>query len=337
MDRGKLGLLACDAGRPFAQRIVLSLREILEEEGEGGRFDLGGSTEVWFANSEVKSVIEENIRGRDVYVVQSVFAPDGRTINDNLLALCTLVDAARESDADSVTAVLPVFPYSRQDRRKAREGITARLVAQMLEAAGADRAITLDVHAEAIAGFFRQARLENLHASRIFIEHLRHTQALSDIVVAAPDIGSVGRARFFSKELGTEMVLIDKARNYRRVHSIESMRLVGSVRGKNVLVVDDMVDTGGTLLRSCELLREEGAREVILAVALPFFSGGAADRFDEAQRRGFFKRMLATDAVFHGPSFTSAHPWYEEVSVAPLFARVIFNINRRRSVSELLR
>lgn len=338
MDRGKLTVLACESGVAFAERIVESLRRILEEEEEGSHFALTRTNEVWFANGEVKSVIDENVRGHDVYVIQNVYNPLGsRTLNDNLIAACTAVDAARESDADSVTAVLPVFPYARQERRKAREGITARLVTQMLEAAGADRVITLDIHAEAIAGFFRSARLENLHASRVLMEHFRHAYGVSDLVVCSPDIGSAGRARFFSKELGTDLALIDKSRSYRRVHNIESMRLVGSVEGKNVFVADDMIDTGGTLLRACELLKENGARDIFLATALPFFSAGGVGRFEEAHRRGLFRKLMGTDAVFRGPEFCREHPWYEEVSVAPLFARVIFNINRKRSVSELLR
>jgi ribose-phosphate pyrophosphokinase len=338
MDRGKLTLLSCEAGRPFALRVADSLRRILEEEGEGDRFELARSAEVWFAVGEVKAIIDENVRGHDVYVVQTVVAPEGpRTVNDNLMACCTMVDAARESDADSITAVLPAFPYARQDRRKAREGITARLVVEMLEAAGAHRVICIDIHAEAIAGFFRQARLENLHASRILMEHFRHAYQPSDLVVVAPDIGSAGRARFFSKELGTDLALIDKARSYRRIHSIESMRLVGSVRGKVALVPDDMIDTGGTLIRACELLHEKGAREIYLATALPFFSASAEERFDEAYRKGLFRKLIGTDTVPRGPQFGAEHPWYDEVSVAPLVARVIFNINRKRSVSELLR
>ena len=338
MDRGKLALLACESGLPFAQRIAQALRVILKQEHGTDDFDLSRSEEVWFANGEVKSVIDDNIRGDDVYVVQNVFNPQGaRTLNDNLLAACTLIDAARESDADSVTAVLPVFAYARQERRKAREGITARLVVEMLEAAGADRVITLDIHAEAIAGFFRQARLENLHASRILIDYFRNAYPTSDLVVAAPDVGSAGRARFFSRVLGTDLALIDKSRSERQIHCIEGMRLVGNVTGKNVLVADDMIDTGGTLIRACELLKDSGSREIFLATALPFFSAGAADRFDAAHRRGLFRRLLGTDAVNHGSAFAEAHPWYEEVSVAPLFARVIFNINTKHSVSELLR
>lgn len=329
MDRGQLVLLACRSGNAFATRIANAI------DGT----DLTPCDEVVFANREVKVVISRNIRGGDVYIVQNVDDPlrPDVSVNDNLMAVVTAIHAARESDAEKVTAVLPAFPYARQDRKKGREGITAKVVARLLEIAGADRVITLDIHAEAIAGFFSWAKLENLHASGTVLDAIRATRAVDGLMVCAADVGSAERGRTYSRKLGCDLAILDKARLTSHKSAIESMRLVGDVDGKDVLVPDDMVATGGTLLRACEVLRENGAKSVLIAVSLPFFSEDAAERFDAAYAKGLFTAVIGTDAVFRGAEFLKAHPWYEEVTVAPLFAKAITNINKKGSVSELMR
>lgn len=338
-SRGHLSMLACASGRLFADRIAGALQTIYGLEPELDLFTFKRSREVCFPNREIKTVIEENIRGDDVYVIQSMDDPlsPERSINDNLMALLGALDAASRSDAERVTAVVPQFPYARQERAKERECVSAHLIARCIEEAGARKVITIDIHSEAIEGFFLRATLENLHASRVIMEHLPPGISTERLVCVAPDVGSTDRARFYSKELGTAFAVVDKLRNYARVGEIVEMRLVGEVDGLDVLMIDDMIATGGTAVSALRKLKEEGARDIYLACTLPFFSGKAAERFDQAHQEGLFHTLIGTDAVMQRESFVREHPWYREVSVAPLFAQVMFNINRKRSVSELLR
>ncbi|HFB67556.1 MAG TPA: ribose-phosphate pyrophosphokinase, partial [Calditrichae bacterium] len=204
-SRGQLSVIACDSGRPLAERIMKELNNIAKQEDEAIFHRLKYTTEVTFPNGEVKVVINENIRGDDLYVVQCIDDPlSEKTVNDNLLAVLTAIHAGYQSDADHITAVLPQFPYSRQERRKTREAISAKLVANMLESAGAQRVITLDIHSEAIQGFFNTAKLEDLHASGVIIDYLQNILKLDPtrLVVTGPDVGSAERARHYSKVLG---------------------------------------------------------------------------------------------------------------------------------------
>ncbi len=339
-SRGQLSLIACDSGRQFAERIVRELNRIAKEENEDGFIRLKYTTEVTFPNGEIKVVINENIRGDDLYIVQCIDDPlSPKTVNDNLMAVLTAIHAGYQSDADHITAVLPQFPYSRQERRKTREAISAKLVAGMLELAGAQRVITLDIHSEAIQGFFNVAKLEDLHASGVIIDYLQNFKRIDPtrLVVTGPDVGSAERARHYSKVMGAHLAIVDKARDYSAISKVESMRLVGKVKGMEVLIVDDMIATGGTLINALHLLREKGAEKIYVATSLPFFNGDCAERLDKAYNEGLLDLIIGTDAVFHGKEFVENTPWYEEVSIAPLFAHVIYNINKKRSVSDLLK
>ncbi len=339
-NRGALCIMACESGKSFAERIIKHLNACAREDGLDMQFRLHPTEEIVFPNGEVKVVIDEYIRGDDVYIIQCIDDPlRDRSVNDNLLALITAIHAAYQSDPDHITAVIPQYPYSRQERRKTREAITAKLVANMIEDAGAQRVLTLDIHSEAIQGFFNFTKLEDMHASGEIMNYLLNTLKLdiSNLVVTGPDVGSADRARHYSKVLGTDLAIVDKARDYSKVGVVESMRLVGDVKDKNVLIVDDMIATGGTLLHAATLLKEKGARDIYVAVSLPFFNGNAVERIDRAYQDGLIKLVIGTDAVFWGENFVETTPWYQEVSVAPLFARVIYNINKKRSVSKLLR
>ena len=338
--RGALSIMACDSGRPFAERIIAELNKLSRQENLGIKHRLRYTTDVNFPNGEIKVILDENIRGDDVYIVQAIDDPlSDASVNDNLMAAMAAVHACYQSDADHITVVLPQFPYSRQERRKTREAITAKLVANMLEMAGAGRVITLDIHSEAIQGFFHRAKLEDLHASGVFIDYFQEYMRVDPtrLVVAAPDVGSAERARYYSKILGIDLAIVDKARDYSRVSTIESMRLVGDVKGKEVLMVDDLIATGGTLVNALRLLKDRGAEKVMVFASLPFFNGNCKARLDKAYQDGLLDLAIGTDAVFHGKDFVESTPWYEEVSVAPLFAHVIHNINSKMSVSELLR
>jgi len=337
-ERGALSIMACKSGRTLAQRIVEQINIIIHEESANLNLRLTNSDEITFANGEIKTTIKENIRGDDHYIVQCTDDPlSEKSINDNLMSLLTAVNAAFQSDADSITVVLPQFPYSRQERKKTRESITAKQVVKFLEASGANRVITLDIHAEAIMGFFSYARLEDLHASRTIIDHFLKNYDHSNLIITAPDVGGAEKARYYSKEMHTDLAIVDKARDYSSASVIESMRLVGRVKDKDVFIPDDMIGTGGTIVNAAELLKDNGADNIYIACSLPFFNGDAVEKLTEAYEKGFIKRVFGTDAVFHGEDFPRIHPWYEEISIAPLFARVIYNINSKRSVSELLK
>lgn len=335
-NRGRLSVISCDSGRAFGAGLAEALsRIILEADGEPQAV-VRASDEVRFANGETKTVIRESIRGDDVYVVQCIDDPlSPRSVNDNLMALLTAINAVYQSDPDSITAVIPQFPYARQDRKRAREPITARVVAAALEDVGARRIITLDIHAPAIEGFFRHAVLENLHAFKEIVAFLRRTIPLDRLCVVAPDTGRAQMARYYSRALDCDFAVADKVRDY-TTSTIESMRLVGDVAGRRVIIPDDMVATGQTLLNTCRLVLDKGASEVYVVCSHPFFNGDAVEKLDRGFQDGLFRLIIGTDAVWRGSDFVREHQWYREVSLAGLFASVIFNINRRRSVAKLL-
>jgi len=336
--RGALSISACNSGKVFADRVVKSLNKIIKDDGEDIKIRLIDTTETTFANGEIKSEINENIRGDDHYIVQCFDDPNSeKSINDNLMSLLTAINAVYQSDADSINVVIPQYAYSRQERKKTREGITAKQVAQFLEVSGAKRIITLDVHSEAIGGFFRTATMEDLHASRTLINHFRNNYNIDDLVVTAPDVGGAEKARFYSKTMEKNFAIVDKARDYSKSSTIESMRLVGSVEGKNVLIPDDMISTGGTMINAAKLLKDNGANKIYITCSLPYFNGDAEEIISKAYEEGVIERIIGTDAVIHGKDFIKRNPWYDEVSIAPLFAKVIYHINTKRSVSELLR
>jgi ribose-phosphate pyrophosphokinase len=339
-DRGALCIMACNSGKGFASRVIKALNKISRKENKKSKYRLWNTEETVFPNGEIKVVINDYIRGNDVYIIQCVDDPlSDQSVNDNLMALTTAIHAAYQSDPDHITAVIPQYPYSRQERRKTREAISAKLVANLLEIAGAQRVITLDIHSEAIQGFFNYTKLEDLHASGEIVRFLKNKLKLSksNLIVAAPDVGSADRARHYSQIFKTNLAIVDKERNYRNPGKVLSMRLVGNVQGKDVLLVDDMIATGGTLLKAAELLKERGAKDIYVAVSLPFFNGNAVEQISQAYQDGIIKFVIGTDAVYWGEAFVRNYPWYKEVSIAPLFAKVIYNINKKRSVSSLLK
>ena len=338
-ERGALSIMACNSGREFAQRIIKGFNQYTQSrEGEGSPLRLTETEEIKFANGEIKTVYNENVRGDDHYIVQCIDDPlSDNSINDNLMALLTAVNAAFQSDADSITVVVPQYPYSRQERKKTREGITAKQIARFLEVSGANRVLTLDVHSEAIMGFFGEAKLEDLHASRTIINHFCNNYDTGNLIITAPDVGGAEKARFFSKAMQTDFAIVDKARDYSKTSVVESMRLVGDVAGKDVLIPDDMISTGGTIVNAAKLLREKGAEKIYITCSLPFLNDPAKDRIMAAYEDGIITKVIGTDAVFHGENFVNDTPWFDEVSIAPLFAKVIYHINTKRSVSELLK
>ncbi len=334
MTRGNLSILACESGRPFADKIIKELKD----KGEEVKFI--NSKETHFADTEIKTTIEESIRGADIYIIQDVEnSVTPSSVNDNLIALMTAIDATHKSDANYITAVIPVFPYARQDKQEGREGIGAAMVAKYLEIVHANHIITLDIHNPAIAESFDEIKLENLHASKNIIDYIEGNKGdfdLENLVVMSPDAGGVKRAKHYAKIIGAKVVFAYKDRNYNIPNSIESIQIVGEVKGKDVLIIDDMIDTAGTLIKVIKAAKEKSTKRVYAACSLALFNGLAIKRITKSYEKGYLTAVIGTDAIYHGENFQEKNPWYKEVSVANYFAEVISRLNHRKSISKLL-
>src|SRR6201996_8063937 len=225
-----------------------------------------------FSDGEIQVEIQENVRGKDVFVLQSTCAP----ANDNLMELMIMVDALKRASAGRITAAIPYFGYARQDRRprSARVAISAKVVANMLEIAGVERIITMDLHADQIQGFF-DIPVDNIYASPVLLGDLRQKN-YEDLIVVSPDVGGVVRARALAKQLNCDLAIIDKRRP--RANVSEVMHVIGEIDGRNCVIMDDMIDTAGTLVKAAEVLKERGAKKVYAYCTHPIFSGPAIER-----------------------------------------------------------
>ena len=306
-----------------------------------------------FSNGEIKTEILESIRGKDIYIVQDVenHCPlqldDGESkkvfsVNDHLMTLFVTVDAAKQAGADRITLVLPTYPYSRQHKKKGREGLTASRIGKMLEFLGVSRIITLDIHSREIGNAFNSMLLENLHASYQIIRTLADIQNVldDDFVVVSPDTGAVDRNKFYASALKKPLALLYKERDYSRVsknatdNNISQMYLLGNVEGKTVFMADDMLGTGGTLLKAMKFLKDKGAGKVIAAISLPLFSGNAVTFFDEAYKDGLFYKIIGTNAIYHEELIK--REWYTSVNITKLFAQTISRLHQGLPLSALL-
>lgn len=306
-----------------------------------------------FPNGELKTEIMESIRGKDVYIVQDVenhhplAFNDGKnkkvlSVNDHLMNLMVTVDAAKQAGADKITLVIPVYPYSRQHKKKGREGLTASRIGKILESIGVDRIITLDIHSREIENAFNFMRLENLHASYQIIRKLSQITDIrsEDFVVVSPDTGAVDRNKFYATSLNKPLALLYKERDYSRVtqnaldNNIAEIKLLGDVQDKCVFMADDMLGTGGTLLKAMKFLKEKGAKDVIAAISLPFFSGEAIEHFETAYRQGWFTRIIGTNAVYHEELLN--REWYVSVNITGLFAQTISRLHHGKPLSSIL-
>jgi len=276
-----------------------------------------------FADGEIFVRIDENVRGRDVFVIQPTSPP-----GDNTLELLLLIDAAKRASAARVTAVVPYFGYARQDRKdQPRVSIAAKLMANLIVAAGADRLITIDLHQHQLQGFF-DIPVDHLYASPVFMEHYRSTDK-EDFVVVATDVGAAKMARGYAKRMGAGLAIIDKRRSGPNV--AEVVNVVGEVEGRRCLIPDDMVDTAGTMVNAVEALHERGATEVYCIATHPLLSGPAVERLSGAD----IVEIAVTDTVAISEEKRTALPNLVEVSVAPLLARAIESTHYNRSVSKL--
>lgn len=309
----------------------------------------------YFMNGEFKTEILDCIRGKDVYIFQDVenhvpISLNGgkntqvMSVNDHIMSMLVTIDAVRQAGASQITLVVPVYPYSRQHKKKGREGLTASLLGHIYENMGVARIITLDIHSREIVNAFGKTHLENLHASYQIIRELGKlvdlTGGTEDLVVVSPDTGAVDRNKFYATGLKKPLAMIYKERDYSvvtqnaRDSNIKAVKLLGDVHGKVAFLADDMLGTGGTLLKAMEFLKEQGATKVIAAISLPFFTGGAIDLFNEAYSKGLFYRVIGTNAVYHEDLLKCE--WYISTNVSGLFANVIARLHHNQSLSNLL-
>lgn len=294
-------------------------RYLADKIAENHGMPLGEVSVSRFSDGEFQPSFDETVRGCDVFLIQSTFAP-----SDNLLELLMMIDAAKRASAHYITAVIPYFGYARQDRKdKPRVSIGAKLVADLIHTAGASRVMTMDLHAGQIQGFFN-IPVDHLDASTVFIPYIRSLK-LPNLVIAAPDMGGTGRARKFAKKLNCDLVICDKER--KRANEIASMTVIGDVTGADIVLVDDLVDTGGTLTKSAQMLLDKGARSVRAVCTHPVLSGNAY----ETIKNSVLSELIVCDTL---PIKKNVEK-IKVISVANLFSDAIKSVYLHSSISSL--
>lgn len=278
-----------------------------------------------FANGEVYCEIEKNVRGADVFVLQSTCAP----VNEHLMELLIIIDALKRASANSITAVVPHYGYSRQDRKSSpRTPITAKLVADMLTVAGSTRVVTMDLHAGQIQGFFN-IPFDNIFASPVLMEYIQKNLNRENLITVSPDAGGVERVRHYAKKLNADLALIDKRRTGPNV--AEAMNVIGDVKGKDCIIIDDMIDTAGTLVQAAKALKKNGANKIYAAATHPVFSDPAIQRIAECEE---LEAVIITDTIPLSAEGRKVDK-IKVVSCADILAKAIHRTFNHDSVSSL--
>jgi ribose-phosphate pyrophosphokinase len=314
-DNGTRGmkLLAGNSNRPLAEAIAQHLK-----------LPFTKAVVRRFADMEVFVEVQENVRGEDMFVVQSTSFP----ANDNLMELLIIIDALRRASARRITAVIPYFGYARQDRKVGpRTPISAKLVANLVTGAGANRVLTVDLHAGQIQGFF-DIPTDNLYAQPVIVKDIQDYLGGRHLMIVSPDVGGVVRARALAKRLGADLAIVDKRRE--RAGESEVMNIIGDVRGRVCLLVDDIIDSGGTMCNAAEALLEKGAEEVYAYATHGVLSGGAAARIQSSK----LKSVVITDSIAATEEVRKC-PNIRRISIAPLLGEAMRRINNEASVSSL--
>jgi len=284
------------------------------------KMPLGNALVTTFSEGEIRVKINENVRGKDVFIVQPTCSP----VNNNLMELLILIDALKRASAQRITAVLPYFGYARQDRKdQPRVPITAKLVANLITTAGVDRILTVDLHVGQIQGFF-DIPMDHLYAVNIFVNHIKKIK-LKDIVIVSPDVGGIKMARAYAKKFEAPLAIVDK----RRIsgEDTEAMNILGDIKGKNLIIVDDLVATASSLVEAASALKKQGGKEIYAAITHPVLSGPAIKRINDSSIKKLF--VTNTIPVENGKK----HKKIEVLSIAPLLAEAIKRIHNEESVS----
>ena len=302
-----------NANRPLAKLVAKNLGTTL-----------GKASVKTFSDGEISVEIEENVRGQDVYIIQPLCDP----VNNNLMELLIMADALKRSSVDRISVVLPYFGYSRQDRRarSARVPITAKVVANMLTGMGVERLLTIDLHADQIQGFF-DIPVDNIYATPLFLADI-HKQNYDDIIVVSPDVGGVVRARALAKQLNTDLAIVDKRRPEANVSEV--MQIIGDIKGKCCVIVDDICDTAGTLCHAADALKDKGASAVYAYITHPIFSGKA----DQNTIESTIDSIIVTDTIKLSKKIIDTGK-IRQITVSEMLAETLRRIDNKESVSSL--
>jgi ribose-phosphate pyrophosphokinase len=279
--------------------------------------ELGATSVLRFSDGEFQPSYLESVRGCTVFIIQSTFPPA-----ENMMELLLLIDAAKRASAGRIVAVIPYFGFARQDRKdKPRSSIGAKLIANLLTAAGVDRVMTMDLHADQLQGFF-DVPVDHLYASSLFVPYIKNYN-LDNLVIAAPDMGGSKRANAYSRFLKSEMVICYKLR--KKANQIDEFKVIGDISGKNVIIIDDMIDTAGTITTAANMMRDEGAKSVRVVASHAVLSGPAYDRIESS----FISEVLVTDSI----PLRKESPKIKVISIADLFADTINKVYNYQSIS----
>jgi ribose-phosphate pyrophosphokinase len=308
MDKKLVKIFAGSGTNDLAKEVAKKLKVSL------GQYEL-----IRFADGEMLATFKENIRGRDVFLIQSTNPPI-----DNYWELFQMIDAAKKASAKEIVAVIPYFGYARQDRKdQPRVGITSKLVANFLEVAGATRVISVDLHADQIMGFF-DIKVDQLYASYVFVPYIKALN-LKGLVIASPDTGGTKKAKYMAQHLGCEMVICYKHRS--KANTIDEMILIGDVKNKNVILIDDIIDTGGTLCKAAQLMKDKGALSVRAVATHPVMSGDAYENIEKCA----ISELIVTDTI----ALKKSSKKITVISVSDLLSRAIRNMVNNKSISKL--
>lgn len=299
-----------------------------------------------FACGEFKTNLEDSVRGKDVFLIQCAIDRQNpsRNLHENMWETVQTIEAMKGCHAQYITAVVPCLPYSRQDKTDGRESFGSVVLAKALASVGVDQVITFDLHAQQIKGFYRMLNipLDALFATNLFIQHIRSNYSLDELMVAAPDEGGGKRAKYYADILFGEdnvdeskMTNTIKNRSKKVANKIESLRILGNVRGKVVLVADDLIDTAGTMEAFVDASYIQGAKGTIICATHPILSDPATKRLDRVYGEGKLLELLTTDTIPQPADYASRHPWFKSYSVAPLLADIIDKINKEEKTSSL--
>ncbi|MFC1703231.1 ribose-phosphate diphosphokinase [Candidatus Omnitrophota bacterium] len=275
-----------------------------------------------FSEGEIRIKINDNVRGKDVFLVQPTSPPP----NENLMELLIMLDALRRASAQRITAVVPYFGYARQDRKdQPRVPITAKLVANLLTTAGADRVLTMDLHAGQIQGFF-DIPLDHLYAVNVFVDYFKKIKGLKKLTIVGPDVGSIKMARAYAKRFGAGLALVDKRR--RSPEEAEAMHILGNVKGRNIILADDLIATGSSIVQAVEALKREGAQDIYAAISHGVLCGNAIENIENCKS---LKQLIITDSI--PLDNEKRHPKIKVLSIAGLLAEAIKRIHNEESIS----
>ena len=300
--------------------------ELAQEVAKLSQLTLGDAVVGKFSDGEVNVEINENVRGKDVFILQSTSAPT----NDNLMELVVMADAIRRSSASRITAVIPYFGYARQDRRvrSARVAITAKVCADIITTAGVDRVVTVDLHADQIQGFF-DIPVDNVYATPILLRDIEQKYGKDDLMVVSPDVGGVVRARALAKLMNdTDLAIIDKRRPKANVSEV--MHIIGDVKGRTCVIVDDMVDTAGTLCKAAEAVKKHGAKKVVAYCTHPVLSGKALENIAGSE----LDELVVTNSIALSNA-AKAEPKIRQLSLAAMLSETVRRINNEESISAM--